>query len=122
MVDRLFVRRHGIYSRDGLATLFLLGRGGALVLVIVALWIGSVVAGWFLFWPWLVVPVAVIGVYAMRVTAGFRAARVRNGIPVGGTGRPGTSMVPANTRLLIVTFLQHLVIFGITAAVRWTLG
>jgi hypothetical protein len=93
-----------------------------LVIVLIVLWIGSAIAGWLLFWPWLVAPVVVVGLYAMRVTAKFHAARERNGLPVGGTGRPGTSMAAPNTTLLITTFVQHLAIFGIAAAVHWMLG
>jgi hypothetical protein len=93
-----------------------------LVGVIIALWVGSAIAGWFLFWPWLIVPVAVIGRYMMRVTARFRAARVRNGLPVGGVGKPGTSMVGPNIRLLMVTLVQHIAIFGIFAGIHWVIG
>lgn len=75
-----------------------------------------------MFWPWLAVPVAVIGLHMMRVNAGFRAARVRSGLPIGGTGRPGTSMAGPNTKLLVVTLIQHTAIFGVAAGLHWMIG
>ncbi|MEO5493033.1 MAG: hypothetical protein ABIR08_03290 [Sphingomonas sp.] len=91
-----------------------------MALVVIALWIGSAVAGWFTFWPWLIVPVAVICVHMMRVSAQMRAARERNGIPV--SGRPGTSMTGANVQLIVVTLVQHAAIFGIATGVHWIAG
>lgn len=93
-----------------------------MVIVIIALWIGSAVAGWYLFWPWLVAPVVVMGLYALRIVGNMRAARQRIGLPVEGAGRPGTSMTGANFRLLLVTFVQHLAIFGIAAGAHWLVG
>ena len=91
-----------------------------MVILLVTLWIGSAVAGWFLFWPWLIIPIVVVGLYAMRVTSGFSAARERNGLPVG-TGSAGTSMIAPHTRLLMVTAVQHVAIFGIAAVIGWIL-
>jgi hypothetical protein len=93
-----------------------------LAIVVILLWIGSAIAGWFLFWPWLIVPLVVIGLYMMRINAGFRAARERNGLPIGGSIRAGTSMAGPNARLLTVTLVQHLAIFGVAAAIHWMLG
>ena len=87
-----------------------------MAIVVFALWIGSAIAGWYLFWPWLVAPVAMIGLHIMRVSANMRAARERNGLLV--SGRPGTSMAGANVQLLVVTLIQHAVIFGIVAGVH----
>jgi len=87
-----------------------------LALLVIALWVGSAVAGWHLFWPWLVVPVAVMGLHVMRMSAHMRAARERNGLPV--SGRPGTSMAGANVQLLVVTLVQHAVIFGVAAGLH----
>lgn len=91
-----------------------------MAIIVIALWIGSAIAGWYLFWPWLVVPVAVIGLHIMRLSANMRAARERNGLPV--SGRPGTSMAGANVQLLVVTLVQHAVIFGIGAGAHWLFG
>ncbi|MFT3964538.1 MAG: hypothetical protein QM690_01480 [Sphingobium sp.] len=88
-----------------------------MAVIVIALWIGSAIAGWNLFWPWLVVPVAVIGLHVMRVMGTMRAARERNGLPL--SGRPGTSMAGANVQLLVVTLLQHAAIFGAAAGVHW---
>lgn len=90
-----------------------------MAIILVALWIGSAVAGWFLFWPWLIVPMLVVGLYMMRINANLRAARVRNGLPIGGTGYPGTSMAGSNAKLMFVTLAQHLAIFGVAAATGW---
>lgn len=92
-----------------------------MVVAIIVLWIGSAIAGWLLFWPWLAVPIVVVGFFAMRINAGFRAARIRNGLPVGGSVRAGTSMVPATMKLLFVTVVQHLAIFVAAAGVHWVL-
>lgn len=91
-----------------------------MAVLIVALWIGSAIAGWYLFWPWLVVPVAVIGLHIMRMTANMRAAMERNGIRR--TGAPGTSMAGANVQLLVVTLIQHAAIFGVAAGIHWLLA
>ncbi|WP_156029903.1 hypothetical protein [Sphingomonas sp. URHD0057] len=93
-----------------------------MVLILIGLWLGSAIAGWFLFWPWLAVPLAVIGLYVMRFNARLRAARERNGLPIGGTGFPGTSMVGPNVKLLVMTLAQHLAIFGAAAALHWMVG
>ena len=90
-----------------------------MAIVVMALWIGSAIAGWHLFWPWLVVPMAVIGLHITRVSGNMRAARQRMGIPAAGTGRPGTSMAGANIQLIVATLIQHLFIFGMFAAVHW---
>jgi hypothetical protein len=92
-----------------------------LVVTIIALWIGSAIAGWFFFWPWLALPIIVIGFFAARINAGFRAARIRNGLPVAGNLRAGTSMVPATLKLLFVTLAQHLAIFAVAGGVHWML-
>jgi hypothetical protein len=89
---------------------------GSLAIVVIALWIASAVAGWHLFWPWLIVPVAVIGLHVMRVMGSMRAARERNGLTI--AGRRGTSMAGANVRLLVFTLVQHAVIFGVAAGVH----
>ena len=88
-----------------------------MVLALVALWIGSAIAGWFGFWPWLMAPLLFIGIHIARASARMRAAYQRNGLLLGGTGRPGTSMVGPNVKLLTVTLVQHLVIFGIAFAI-----
>ena len=93
-----------------------------MVVALVVLWIGSAIAGWFLFWPWLLVPIAFIGLHIIRASARMRAAYERNGLPIPGTGRPGTSMAGPNARLLTVTLIQHLAIFGVVAVVHWMLG
>ncbi|MFA5965356.1 MAG: hypothetical protein WC804_15175 [Sphingomonas sp.] len=87
-----------------------------MAVIVFALWIGSAVAGWFLFWPWLVVPLAVFGLHIMRMSARMRAARERNGLPV--SGPLGTSMTGANVQLLAVTLVQHAVIFAVAAGVH----
>ena len=97
-------------------------KGAFMVIVIIALWIGSAVAGWYLYWPWLMVPVAVIGLHILRVTANMRAARQRLGMPAGGSGHPGTSMTGANIQLLVVTLAQHLAIFGVGAGIHWLIS
>lgn len=81
--------------------------------VIIALWIGSVIAGWLSFWPWLIVPVVAYVLYVIRMMAQMRAARVQFGIPASSTGAPGTSMAGANVRLILLAGLQHLAIFGL---------
>ena len=93
-----------------------------MAILIIALWIGSAVAGWYLFWPWLAVPVAFIGLQILRIMGNMRAARQRTRVPLRGSGRPGTSMTSANVQLLVVTFLQHLAIFGSAAGIHWLLG
>jgi hypothetical protein len=92
-----------------------------LALIIVALWIGSAVAGWFLYWPWLIVPAAVIGLHIVRVMKRMQTVRERNGLttPI---GRPGTSMASPNLQLVAVTLLQHGIIFGLAAGVYRLFG
>ena len=106
----------------GIVTPESIGKGDHfLAIVIVALWIGSAVAGWLLFWPWLAIPVAVIGLHIMRLMNRMSAARRRNGLPdppIGGLG----SMAKANTGLLAVTFIQHLAIFAAAASLHWLLS
>lgn len=90
-----------------------------MAVVIVLLWIGSAVAGWYLFWPWLSVPAAVIVLHILRASGHMRAARQRIGLPAGGSGRPGTSMAGANFQLFVVTVVQHSAVFGVAAGVHW---
>lgn len=92
-----------------------------MAVVIIALWIGSAIAGWFLFWPWLFVPVVLIGLHIARTMERMRAARERNGLPTRG-GISGASMAGANARLLILTALQHAAIFGVAAGAHRLVG
>jgi hypothetical protein len=90
-----------------------------LAIIIAALWIGSAVAGWYLFWPWLIVPVACYGLYVARAMAGIRSAQARNGIPA--DARTTGMMHRANAELIVKALLQHLAIFGATAGLHWLL-
>lgn len=90
-----------------------------MVATLIALWIGSAIAGWFFFLPWLAMPIVVVGILALRINAGFRAARIRNGLPMGGNIRHGTSILPATVKLLFVTAAQHFAIFEAAAGVHW---
>lgn len=91
-------------------------------IIIIVLWIGSAVAGWFTFWPWLMAPIAFAVFHILRVRSGMRAARKMMGMPARGSGQPGTSMAGADAQLLIGTLLQHLAIFGIGAGLHWLIG
>lgn len=91
-----------------------------MAVTVVALWIGSAVAGWQLFWPWLIVPAAVIGLHIMRVSATMRAARERNGLSA--SGRSGALMASANLQLIVITLVQHAMIFGAAAGGHWLFG
>ena len=93
-----------------------------MVLVVISLWIGSAVAGWHLWWPWLFVPIIVIGSHIAKVTANMRTIRDRNGLPSSRSVTPSHSMAAANTQLLAVTLIQHLAIFGASAGVNWIVG
>ena len=75
------------------------------VLVLVGLWIGSAVAGWLLFWPWLVIPIAVVSLYAARISARFRAARAPVTVPTyaGKHGHPVCIARPLIAELLALT-------------------
>jgi hypothetical protein len=90
-------------------------------LLILAMWIGSAVAGWLAYWPWLAVPIIFISLHIARVMAQLRAARARIGMPPGGLKIPGTSMTGPNLQLLGITFLQHLALFGVGWAAHWLL-
>ncbi|MDB5584741.1 MAG: hypothetical protein JWR80_9917 [Bradyrhizobium sp.] len=83
-----------------------------MAIILMAFWVGSAVAGWFLFWPWLLVPIAVIALHIARVSGRMRAMRERNGLPATGHG---TSMAGANIQLLLTTLIQHAAIFGSAA-------
>ncbi|QVM82966.1 hypothetical protein [Novosphingobium decolorationis] len=90
-----------------------------MALLVLMLWLGSAVAGWFLFWPWLSVPVVVIGIHIMRVMARMKAVARRNGMS---SSALAGSMTSANTRLLVGTLIQHAVIFGVVAFVHYLVG
>lgn len=92
-----------------------------MAIIVIALWIGSAVAGWLMFWPWLVVPVAVIGLHIMRLMSRMSAARRRNGLPDPPRGGSG-EIAKANRALLTGTLVQHVAIFGAAAGLHWILG
>lgn len=93
-----------------------------IAITITLLWIGSAIAGWFSFWPWLFVPVAFAGLHILRAMSGIRAARKKWGISTNRRRVPGISVAGANAQLLVGTLLQHLAIFGLGAGLHWLVG
>lgn len=92
-----------------------------MVIVVLLMWIGSAIAGWQFYWPWLVVPPGIVGLHILRVTGQMNAVRRRNGMSLPRLGEPG-SMLRPNLTLLILTVLQHLCIFGIAAGAHRLFG
>jgi len=92
-----------------------------LAIAIIALWIGSAVAGWNSYWPWLIVPFGAYCLYIAWFMSRMRAARKRVGFPTS-PRVPGTSMAPANAQLILLGMLQHAAIFGAAAGIHWVLG
>lgn len=82
-----------------------------LAFVVILLWIGSAIAGWHNFWPWLAVPVSIIGLHVARTMRQMAALRRHYGFREPTLGGP-TSMFRANLMLLLHTFALNLVIFG----------
>lgn len=89
-------------------------------IVIVALWLGSAVAGWLWFWPWLIAPAVDYGLYASKATARYRAAEAKHGLSR--DVRSTAMLHRANFDLVAKALLQHILIFGAAAGVHWLLG
>ena len=87
-------------------------------LLIVLLWIGSAIAGWFWFGWWLAVPLGFLACHAWTVSG--RAKKHMQSLGFGNTG--GSEMTAANVQLVAFGGLQHAAIFGITALIRWAVA
>ncbi|WP_108350165.1 MULTISPECIES: hypothetical protein [unclassified Novosphingobium] len=89
-----------------------------MVYLIMMMWGGSAVAGWRGFWPWMALPPIVMGLYVLNMMNRMRTARERNGLPQPRFGQSGP-MVAANTRLLVLSTVQHCAIFGLGMFAHW---
>lgn len=86
--------------------------------MILVFWIGSLIAGWYAFWFWLIVPVVGLSLHVGRVTSRMRVAQRELGILQPGQ-RPAFSMVRANVRLIVLSFAQQLAIFLVGFGAHW---